>query len=110
MQPRAAHRSREHSYLVAPRDECCDNDDRFVATYLLHALGNICWYGSGSGSRGVCLVVREGAVCLVALRDGRCDNDDATFDNFRSYILGGRVAVIGEAEVAACRCRSREHS
>ena len=23
---------------------------------------------------------------------------------------GGRVAVIGEAEVAACRCRSREHS
>ena len=42
MQPRAAHRSREHSYLVAPRDECCDNDDRFVATYLLHALGNIC--------------------------------------------------------------------
>ena len=55
-------------------------------------------------------MVREGAVCLVALRDGRCDNDDATFDNFRSYILGGRVAVIGEAEVAACRCRSREHS
>ena len=52
-----------------------------------------------SGSRGVCLVVREGAGCLVALRDGRCDNDDATFDNFRSYILGGRVAVIGEAEV-----------
>ena len=62
------------------------------------------------GSRGVCLVVREGAVCLVALRDGRCDNDDATFDNFRSYILGGRVAVIGEAEVAACRCRSSERS
>ena len=23
---------------------------------------------------------------------------------------GGRVAVMGEAEVAACRCRSREHS
>ena len=55
-------------------------------------------------------MVREGAVCLVALRDGRCDNDDATFDNFRSYILGGRVAVIGEAEVAACRCRSSERS
>ena len=109
MQPRAAHRSREHGYLVASRDECCDNDDSFVVTYPLHALGNLC-YGSGSGSRDVCLVVREGAVCLVALRDGRCDNDDATFDNFRSYILGGRVAVIGEAEVAACRCRSREHS
>ena len=30
----------------------------------------------------VSLVVREGAVCLVALRDGRCDNDDATFDSF----------------------------
>ena len=42
MQPRAAHRSREHSYLVASRDKCCDNDDRFVATYPLHALGNIC--------------------------------------------------------------------
>ena len=40
MQPRAAHRSREHSYLVASRDECCDNDDSFVATYPLHALGN----------------------------------------------------------------------
>ena len=36
----------------------------------------------------VSLVVREGAVCLVALRDGRCDNDDAGFDNFRPYILG----------------------
>ena len=31
MQPRAAHRSSEHSYLVASRDECCDNDDRLVA-------------------------------------------------------------------------------
>ena len=55
-------------------------------------------------------MVREGAVCLVALRDGRCDNDDAKFDNFRSYILVGRVAVIGKAEVAACRCRSSERS
>ena len=159
MQPRAAHRSRENSYLVASRGECCDNDDRFVATHRSHALGNICLYGSvsgsrvplvvreravawsrfatgavtmmtrhpralrshtsefnaediiweRSGSRGVCLVVREGATCLDALRAVRCDNDDATFDNFRSYILGGRVAVIGEAEVAACRCRSRDH-
>ena len=56
------------------------------------------------------LLVREGAVCLVALRDEHCDNDDATFDSFRSYILGGSVAVIGEAEVAACGCRSRERS
>ena len=53
MQPRAAHRSREHSYLVASRDECCDNDDRFVARYRSHALGNICLYGSVSRSRGV---------------------------------------------------------
>ena len=138
MQPRAAHRLRGHSYLVASCDECCDNNDRFVATYRLHVLGNICLYGSVSGSRGAarrsrarsclvairggrcdnddatfesiafsyigilcgiydmgafwqpwcCLVVREGAVCLVALRDGHCDNDDATFDDFRSYILG----------------------
>ena len=36
------------------------------------------------------LVVREGAVCLVALRDGRCDNDDVTFDSIfcRSYTSG----------------------
>ena len=35
------------------------------------------------------LVVREGAVFLVALCDGRCDNnDDEIFDDFRSYILG----------------------
>ena len=33
------------------------------------------------------LVVREGAVCLVALCDGRCDIDDVTFDSFRSYVL-----------------------
>ena len=53
MQPWAAHRSRDHSYLVASRDECCDNGDRFVASYRLHALENICLYGSVSGSRGV---------------------------------------------------------
>ena len=34
------------------------------------------------------LVVREGAVCLVALCDGRCDIDDVKFDNFRSCVLG----------------------
>ena len=34
------------------------------------------------------LVVQEGAVCLVAPRDGHWDNDEATFDSFRSYILG----------------------
>ena len=61
MQPRVAHRSREHSYLVASRDECCDNDDRFVATYRPHALGNICLYGSVLAA-AVSLVVRECAV------------------------------------------------
>ena len=58
MQPRAAHRSSEHSYLVASRDECCDNNDRFVATCRSHALGNICLYGSVSGSRGVARCLR----------------------------------------------------
>ena len=53
MQPRADHRSREHSYFVASRDECCDNDDRFVATYRSRALRSICLYGGVSGSRGV---------------------------------------------------------
>ena len=52
------------------------------------------------------LVLREGAVCLVALRDGRCDNDDAKFDSF-SFIpgiyFGGCVSVKGEVEAAACR-------
>ena len=48
MRPRAAHRSREHSYLVTSRDECCDNDDSFVVTYLLHALGNICYNSMGA--------------------------------------------------------------
>ena len=58
MQPRAAHRSSEHSYLVASRDECCDNNDRFVATYRSYALGNICLYGSVSGTRGVARCLR----------------------------------------------------
>ena len=109
----------------------------------------------------VSLVVRERAVCLVAIHDGRCDNDNATFESITfSYIgilcgiydmgafsqpwchswferaqfawsrfatgavtmttrhstisaliyIGGRVTIIGEAEVAACRCRLREHS
>ena len=61
MQPRAAHRSREHSYLVASRDECCDNDDRFVATYRSHALENICCMGEFLAA-AVSLVVRERAV------------------------------------------------
>ena len=87
MQPRVACHSREHSYLVAFHDGCCDNDDRLVATYRSHVLGNICLYGSVLAAV-VSLVVREGAVCLVALRDGRRDNDDAIFDSFRSYILG----------------------
>ena len=46
MQPQAAHRSREHSYLVASRDECCDNGDRLVATHRSHVLGNIYYVGA----------------------------------------------------------------
>ena len=52
----------------------------------------------------------RGRSCLVALRNGRCDNDDATFDSLPPLYIGGWVIVIGEAEVAACRCRSRESS
>ena len=69
MQPRAAHRSREHSYLVASRDECCDNDDRFVATYRLHALGNICCMGAFLAA-AVSLVVRERAVAWSRFATG----------------------------------------
>ena len=36
----------------------------------------------------VSLVVRERAVCLVAIRDGRCDNDDTTSESITcSYIV-----------------------
>ena len=108
----AARCSRARSCLVAIRNGWCDNDDATSESITFSYIGiyedYMIW--ERSGSRGVCLVVREDAVCLVALRDGRCDNDDATFDNFRSYILGGRVTVIGEADVAACRCRSSERS
>ena len=86
MQPRAACRSREHSYLVTFHDRCCDNDDRLVATYRSHALRNICLYGSVFGSRGVARCSR-GCSYLVALRDGYCDNDDATSESIAfSYI------------------------
>ena len=70
MQPRAACRSREHSYLVALRDGCCDNGDRLVVAHRSHALRNISLYGSVSGSRDVARCSRGGS-CLVALRDGR---------------------------------------
>ena len=36
----------------------------------------------------VSLVVREGAVCLVAPRDGSCDNDDVTFESIRFLYIG----------------------
>ena len=87
MQPRAAHRSREHSYLVASSDECCDNDDRFVATCRSHALGNICSYGSVSGSRSVARCSRARS-CLVAIRDGHWDNDDATSESIAFSYIG----------------------
>ena len=159
MQPRAACRSREHSYLVAFHDGSCDNDDRLVAIYQSHALGNMCLDGSVSGSRGVGRCSR-GRSYWVALRDRCCDNDDATSENITFSRIGilcgiydmgafwqpwcrswferaqfawsrfatgavtmttrqatasaliylGGVTVIGEAEVAACRYRSRERS
>ena len=87
MQPRAAHRSRDHIYLVASRDECCDNDDKFVATYRSHALGNICLYGSVSGSRGVARCSRARS-CSVAIRDGRCNNIDATSESITFSYIG----------------------
>ena len=87
MQPRAAHYSREHSYLVAFRDECCDSDDRFVEAYRSHALGNICLYGSVSGSRGVARCSRARS-CSVAIRDGRWDNDAATFESITFSYIG----------------------
>ena len=98
MQPRAAHRSREHSYFVASRDECCDNDDRFVVTYRSHALGNICLYGSVSGSLGVARCSRA-CSCLVAIRDGRCDNDDATSESITFSYIG---IVCGIYYMGAC--------
>ena len=42
----------------------------------------------------VSLVVRESAVCLVALRDGRCDNDDVTFDSIFSFLYIGILCWI----------------
>ena len=87
MQPRAAHRSREHSYLVASRDECSDNDNRFMATYRSHALENICFYGSVSGSRGVARCSRARS-CLAAIRDERFDNDDATSESITFSYIG----------------------
>ena len=87
MKPRPAHRSGEHSYLFASRDECCDSNDRFVAIYRSHALGNIFLYGSVSGSRGVGRCSRARS-CLVAIRDGRCDNEDATSESITFSHIG----------------------
>ena len=42
----------------------------------------------------VSLVVREGAVCLVALRDGCCDNDDVTFDSIFLFLYIGILCWI----------------
>ena len=66
--------------------------------------------GGRSGSHDVARRSR-GRSCLVALRGGCCDNDDAIFDSLPLlYLGGGCIAVIGEAEVVACRCRSRRRS
>ena len=65
--------------------------------------------GERSGSRDAARYSR-GRSCLVAFRDGRRGNDDATFDRFPLLYIGKCVTVIGEAEVAVFRCRSRERS
>ena len=87
MQPRAACRSREHSYLVAFHDGCCDNDDRLVATYRSHALGNICLYGSISGSHDVARCSRR-CRYLIALRYRCYDNHDATSEGITLSHIG----------------------
>ena len=102
MQPRAACRSREHSYLVALRDGCCDNGDRLVVANRSHALRNICQRGERSGSREAARCSR-GRSCLVVFRDGRCDNDDATFDSSPLSYIGGCTSVMGEVNAAAGR-------
>ena len=87
MQPRAACRSREHSYLIAFHDGCCDNGDRLVATYRSHVLGNICLYGSVFGNRGVDRCSR-GRSFSVALRDRCCDNDAAASESITFSHIG----------------------
>ena len=59
----------------------------------------------------VSLVVREGAVYLVALRDGGCDNDDATFDGFPLLIyIEGCVKPWEKSMKPRAVCRSRGRS
>ena len=105
MQPRAACRSREHSYLVASRDGRCDNDDRLVATYRSHALRNICLYGSVFGNRGVARCSR-GRSYLVALRDGCCDNGDATSESITFSYIGILCGIYNMGAFWQPWCRS----
>ena len=105
MQPRAACRSREHSYLVMFHDGCCDNDDRLVATNLLHALGNICLFGSVSGSRGVARCSR-GRIYFVALRDRCCDNHDAISESITFSHIGILCGIYDMEVFWQPRCRS----
>ena len=67
--------------------------------------GDICQRGGAFWQSGAARCSRARS-CSVAIRDGRCDNDDATFDSFPLICIGGCISVIGESEVAACRCRS----
>ena len=68
-------------------DGCCDNDDRLVATYRSHALGNICLYGSIFGSHDVARCSR-GRSYLVALCYRCCDNHDATSESITFSHIG----------------------
>ena len=69
--------------------------------------GNICQRGGAFWQSGAARRSRARS-CSVAIRDGHCDNDDATFDKFRSYILGERSGsrvplVVRERAVARSR-------
>ena len=102
----AARYSRARSCSVAFRDGRRDNDDLELFGNMLEQ-GNICQRRGAFSQSGAVRCSSERS-CSVAIRDGHCDNDDATFDNFRSYILGegsgSRVPlVVRERAVARSR-------
>ena len=91
--------------------ERCDNDDATFESITFSYIRISCGiYDMGASWQPWCLPRGSRGRSLLGRASRRALRQWRPFDNFRSYILGGRVAVIGEAEVAACRCRSREHS
>ena len=94
MQPRATHRSREHSTWTRPAMSAATMMIGLWQQHRSHALGNICLCGSVSGSRGVARYSRARS-CLVAIRDGRCDNDDATSESITFSYIGILCGIYG---------------